>query len=389
LLLAVVALVATTSPITAAHAADDVTVDVVNSEGVPIDVWVDSLVKVQNLAVDASINITVSAGSHSVAICNIGSQATPSTASGCNQVGGSLAPLSVTQFDWAGGTNNTIVFGGLTCEDTMCDRAAGGSTFGFTNDLSATAAGNARFSLNNAGTGLALNVCFDGQGQKLTAVPSLASSATMAHGSEVEFPAGQPVSVRISEVANCVGADAILLDLAAGTNTVVTDRPGVYNVRVLIVDTVDVDNVPVQSAFCTALLSLQGIEAQIKATFGAVVALDPATSPSKFQVKSLVDTINAALKAGDTHVTNLEKNFWDQATQELEDLAAELTAAGFDWNKLDLADADQQSIIDYANGVNQDPDQAVVTAKEALTAFAVANCLSASTVKGSGPKFTG
>jgi hypothetical protein len=390
-MLAVVALVATMSPITAAHAADNVTVRVVNNTGAAMDLWVDSLVKTQNLAQGGSIDIVTNAGSHDVVSCPIGSQATPSTAVGCNLAAPApfTAVNSQTQFDWAGGTNNTVVFGnGAKASAGLV--ASKATTFAFTNDLSPTATGQARISLNNA-TGLpnipatALNLCVDGQGQVITGTPALVSSATMAHGSEVEVPSGNR-SVRFDAATNCVGATATQLDLAAGTNSVITVFLSGAVFQILNVDAVDVQNIPVQSAFCSALLSLQGITAQMRATFASVVAGDPKTTPSQFQVKSLVDTINAALRAGDQHVPDLQKGYWHDATAGLESLAGYLTSAGYDFNKLPAAA--QTGLLAFINGTSV-KTQEVTTATEALTAYAVANCLSASTVKGSGPKFTG
>jgi hypothetical protein len=379
-MLAVVALVAAMSPITAAHAASPVNVRVINAEAVSIDLWQDGVQIVTNLARGAGIDVASTGGGHQYIVCTAGSQATPVVGVSCNDGPPSTLPLAAGPIDFVSGSNNTFVVG------------PGGNGIGFTNSLSRTVAGNYRFSLNNATLAIPLNVCFNGV-QMLTNILPGPPGGSSAPGSEVEGAAGQPVNVQIGTAANCIGAPSILLDLAAGTNTVITVPalpPGVCTTgcaQILLVDQVAPQNVPVQSAFCTALLSLQGIQAQIKATFGAVKAGDPATSPSKFQVKSLVDTINAAVKSGDTHVTNLQKGYWDTATQGLEDLAAGLTAAGFDWNKIPTDK--QQLIIDGANGVNQAPNQDLDTAKEGLTAFAVANCLSASTVKGSGPTFTG
>ena len=378
-MLAVVALVATMSPITTAHASDDVTVHVINSYGVTIDVWFSGQRFVTGLVAGGQTDVSITSGSKQVVACNTGSGGTVTTTNCNNPIPPAVTPLSFGQYDFVGGHNNTLVFG-----------AAGGppATYGFTNNLTPTKNGNYRVSLNNATGGPGLNLCVNGV-QVITNSQTATAGTTLAPGADNEAASTVPQQVQIAGDANCATPLVnTLLNLAAGTNTVLTvTQSAAFGVQILSTDQQDVANTPVSAEFCAALLSLQGIQAQITSLFATVKAGDPNTSPSKFQIKTLVDTINAAIAAGDAHVPDLQKGYWNVAVQDLEVLAGQLTALGFDFNLLKTADA--QSLINFATNVAQAPNKERDTAVEGLTAFAVANCLSASTVKGSGPKFTG
>jgi hypothetical protein len=385
-MLAVVALVATMSPITAAHAAGNVDVHIINNEGQILDVWMSGQRVVTGLAINGHIDITITAGSKQVVACRSGSGGTV-TNTNCNSVVLPVTPMQQGQYDFVGGHSNTLVFGPNA---TLTD-PTNTNTFGFTNDLTPTANGNYRVSLNNAGIPGGLNLCVNGVQVITNSLPATPGT-TLAPGAENEAASSVPQMVQVASAAglpNCgTPLFQTLLNLAAGTNTVINFvGTAASDVQVLSTDQQDVANTPVDAAFCKALLSLQGIEAQITALFAPVKAGDPATTPSKFQVKTLVDTINAAIALGDAHVPNLQKGYWGIAVQGLEDLAGQLTAFGFDLGLLKTED--QQALINFATHVAQPPNPERDTAVEGLTAYAVANCLSASTVKGSGPKFTG
>ena len=376
-MLAVVALVATMSPITTAHASSDVKVHVINNQGAILDLWMSGQRVVTGLGINEHIDITITSGSKQVVACNTGSGGTVTPLT-CNNPGPpAVTPFWSGQFDFVGGQNNTLVAG------------PGGNSYGFSNNISPVKNGNYRLSLNNAlGGGPGLNVCVNGV-QVVTNSLSATSGTTLAPGADNEAASTVPQMVQVANTANCsTPLFQALLNLAVGTNTVINFvGTAASDVQVLSVDQQVVANTPVNTEFCAALLGLQGIEAQITSLFAPVKAGDPATTPSKFQVKTLVDTINATIASGDAHVPDLQKAYWQVATAGLRKLTGQLTAFGFDLGLLKTAD--QQALINFATGVAQPPDAERDTAVEGLTIFAVANCLSASTVKGSGPKFTG
>ena len=124
LMLAVVALVAAMSPITAAHAASPVNVRVINAEAVSIDLWQDGVQIVTNLARGAGIDVASTGGGHQYIVCTAGSQATPVFGVSCNDGPPSTLPLAAGPIDFVSGSNNTFVVG------------PGPNGIGFTNSLS-------------------------------------------------------------------------------------------------------------------------------------------------------------------------------------------------------------------------------------------------------------
>jgi len=383
-MLAVVALVATMSPITTAHASSDVKVHVINNEGAILDLWMSGQRVVTDLAVNGHTDITITSGSKQVVACRAGSGGTV-TNTNCNSVALPVTPFWSGQFDFVGGQNNTLVAGG-----TAAVGGTAANSFGFSNNISPVKNGNYRLSLNNAAGpgGGGVNVCVNGV-QVVTNSLAATSGTTLAPGADNEAASTVPQMVQVAFDANCATPQfQAVLNLAVGTNTVINfTASAASDVQVLSVNQEVVANTPVNTEFCAALLGLQGIEAQITSLFAPVKAGDPATTPSKFQVKTLVDTINATIASGDAHVPDLQKAYWQVATAGLRKLTGQLTAFGFDLGL--LKKDDQQALINFATGVAQPPDAERDTAVEGLTIFAVANCLSASTVKGSGPKFTG
>jgi hypothetical protein len=369
----------------------------------PIDICVDGVKVADNLAVATHVDTTVNAGAAGVVIvASSDANANCSTATQSTTL--SMAPV-------VGGSNVTIAVNDASGGWITPGTTVGPTLESFTNDLSATANGLARFQVHNQSPQSA-DICI--AGVKPTGLANIAPGGS----GEAEVAAATPPSIAIVSPAGgaCSTGTAVPLPgLAAGSNTVFTigvslqfnafpPNPNGSNiigstacgknpadpgacVQVFQVGQGRPVNSAATAAFCAALNpGLTGIQAEIKSVLGGIdptsAATVTATKPSTAAVQKLVNDINSIVAAGDASVPATVLPQWETVTAGLRKLATGLTSAGFDVSNIPLSDL--KTIVDGANGVNQTANPANDAATAVLTNFFLTNCVAAAV-----PKFTG
>jgi hypothetical protein len=334
--------------------------------GVAEDVWDGnhpSETKIATAIADGqAATVSVTAGAHILGACQ-----SPSTQTVPTNGGGNCTPMFGT------GSATVNIVGGTNV--TSIGEPAGG--FFFTNDISPTAFGKGRFTLNNvAGVG-GIDVCLDGN-----ATPILANVANGAAG-ETEVPAEVNASIRFAAGgSNCTVfpfGPAFHANLAAGTNFVfnLTQSTTCTTacVQIIQVDQARPVNSAATNTFCAVLNpGLQALKAEIKSTLGGVNVNNLATAPGVATIQNLVNDINTQLNTGDATVPASVKPQWEIAVAGLRQLAEGLTSAGY--NLALIPTASLQKIVDGANGVNQTANAAVDAATAVLTNFFLTSCVS-------------
>ena len=250
----------------------------------------------------------------------------------------------------------------------------------FSNDLSTTGFGNARFTLNNSNA-VALDVCIDGV--KVAALTDIG----VGHSNEVEMP--QEIDAELNVVpdpAPCTFNTPNATPLAAGTNLVVTATDVTACTtgcaQLIVVGQDRPQNNPNTAAFCSALTALQNIQAEIKGVLGGVNPADSSTFPSAPAVNQLVTDINSAVNAGDAVVPTTVMPQWEIVTSGLRQLATGLTSASY--RLANIPEASLDTIIDGINSTAP-PSGATAAATTVLTSFFETSCIT-TTVS---PLFTG
>jgi hypothetical protein len=322
--------------------------------GTAVDVWSGTTKIITNLAYSSAVTLSIPAGTANYVTCAPSS--TDNTCAGSTPA----VPLLSGALTTVGGTNVTAVIGP-------------GGVAQFTNDISPTANGQARFTFHND-DGATIYLCLNG-----APVPGTTwATAGIAVGAsgEAEVPASVPASLTVSigvPIPTCAGTAKALPGLAAGTNSVSTatlDAACTTSCfQIIQVDQTRPTNSAATAAFCTSLTTLQGLKAEIKSVLGNAVAVHPSTAA----VQTLVTDINNALAAGDASVLASVKPQWETATSGLRQLAEGLTSAGFDVSLIPTAQL--QTIQDGANGVNQAANPAGDAATAVLTNFFLTNCV--------------
>ena len=273
--------------------------------------------------------------------------------------------IPATAINFTGGTNVTLV-----AEPSGVFRV-------FTNDLSTTGFGNARFTFNNADL-LTASICIDAS--PVTGLTGIG----VGHSGEVEVPQEIDAQVSVKIDGGPCGANHPNA-LAAGTNFVftATDNAAVCLascVQVIVVGQDRPENNPNTAAFCSAFTGLQNILAEIKSVLGGVNPADSSTFPSQAAVNQLVVDINNAVNAGDQVVPPTVQPQWETATSGLRELAEGLAEVGYDLSKVPEVKLD--TVID---DINSPLSGAVAAATTVLTNFFTSSCVT-TTVS---PLFTG
>lgn len=337
--------------------AAEATVYTINTAGGPaVDVWYGNDKVITALASNAGISRKTAAGLQGYSVCTAGSTAPGPACTGAAPV---TAPGTLS---FVGGGNHTVVIGP-------------GFVQLFTNDTSPTELGNARFTLHNGTTALPIDICIDG----VKIITALAPGGLAGGTSAVELKNKQGAQMTV--VAPASGAACPLggsqIPLAQGTNFVLTASTAAGCttgcVQVLQVGEKRAANVAEVPAFCTAIIGLQGVQADLKAVYGKVTPGEASTYPSGEAERELYNKITSLITAGDKTVPLTEKAAWETVTKGLRDLTRGQASTGFDFSR--VPKADQQKIVDGANGVNQTPDPEVDAATKTLTAFYTTSCI--------------
>jgi hypothetical protein len=383
---------------TSAAAADsDVRIVYTNNGNDAAKIFVDGVLQ-GTAAPSTAVDLSLAAGDHTALACSL-----PTTSvSGVTCTGGALL---------AGGQDNVSVDDDSNYTVLL---QVGPGTTQFQNSLEPTGLGEARFTLNNATfAGVGADVCIDGE-KVIENVGSFGGQDT------ADLPAEQGALLAVVVPSGGACGTPSEINLAAGTNFVLTlaaTNPATTATcttacgQVLFVGQGTVPNNPDTVAFCNNILvgpaSLSGFQPAFKALVGNV---DPTstetienTQPSKGDMQNFVETYTGVIDAGDASVPPQIADAWATATAGIRTILTTFQVVGYDLSKLPPEAV--QNIVLGANGIDLPgvpPDQAVVDATAAITAFVTGTCLASGGGGGggetpvtpaapiaAGPRFTG
>jgi hypothetical protein len=322
-----------------------------------------------DLAPAGAVDLTVAAGTQTLNAC---------TANSTTVAGDGTCTLPATNI---GAKNQSLVID-ANANYTLLIQDGGPTpaTLFPANDLSQTGLGEFNYTLHTSAFVVqSFDVCIGG----VKVITGLAAGGTQ----QVSVTAQQAAPYAIFPSASGCATPQANVNFAAGTNFVqtlaATSDPtcGAGCVQVLLVGQGTVPNNPDTVAFCNNILTgLTGVQPALKTLVGNV---DPTstqtikdTQPSVGDMKAFVSNTQAILDAGDASVPAAIADAWATSTAGLRTLLTTFQLAGYDLSTLPVSAV--EAIVEGANGITLPgvpPDQDVVAATDALTAFVTGTCL--------------
>ena len=374
---------------TAAVAADTADLSIINAQVTSqstIDVYANGIEVVKALPIATASAVTLPAGSTDITVCK--SESAGVTGAGvCVSAPSPAQPTAnigpnITNFDLVGGDNYVLSIPGVAAGPPPGYIGSGAPDI-FQNDLSPTGLGEFRFTLHNAAPFVgSLDVCIGG----VKVVDGSIDDSTYQETVQKDVTAQQGAAFAVFPSAVGCASPQANVNFVAGTNfvqTAVASNPhSPAGTQVLLVGEGTVPNSPDTVAFCKAIIGLAGVQPALKTLIGNV---DPTskdtiinTQPSVGDMKAFVTTTQDALDAGDSTVPAAIADSWATATAGLRKLLQTFQLSGY--NLANLPVSAVEALVEGANGFKLPgvpPDEDVVAATDALTAFYTSTCSAA------------